>query len=260
MRHARRESWLHRAITAAVCVGGIVLAGSVERASEQRGNRLHRAGAFPEAAGVYGGRVRADGTPDRLRYNFGTTLLDLGSAASRGELTRASESADVELRARAFYNLGLWHLARARDVTATDSVRAYAGWSVDASKGVLRLEPGRADARWNLALAQRMLDSMNADDGRAGTETVEGSADSDERILSDDLREFEDDSEVTDAPQQGADEALAESDETDPLSVIEAEQILATDRLDPSIMVRKLLAYEGRASRRLRVGRTGPRW
>lgn len=254
-----RAAWLRPVGTILICLGGVAIAGSIERGSEERANRLHRTGDFPGAARLYGDRARADAVPTRIRYNLGTTLIDLGSPAAAGELERAVAGSDSDLRVRALYNLGRLHLVRARDATASDSARAYASRSVDANKRALRLEPGRPDARWNLALAQRMLDSMNAESGRAGTESVDGAADSDERVLSDELREFEDDSEVTDAPRQGADEALAQADESAPLSVSEAAEILSAD-VDRSIIVRKLLTYEGRVQRRVRVGRAAPRW
>ncbi|MGE0160224.1 MAG: hypothetical protein AB7T31_12510 [Gemmatimonadales bacterium] len=247
----------------AICVGGILAAGALERRSVERANRLYRGGEPAEAARTYADRAGNDTSALALLYNLGTSLLDLGSPAAAPELRRAGASEDPTLRARAFYNLGLWNLRRARDAAPVDSVRAYALASADANRAVLRLEPGRPDARWNLALAMRMLDSINADDGRSGTETVDGSNDSDDRTLSDDLREFEDPSVVDQAPRQGSDEALAASDEPDPLSALEAEAILVADP-DRSIIVRKLLTYEGRTQRRPldpRPGsRTAPRW
>jgi hypothetical protein len=171
------------------------------------------------------------------------------------------DSEDPTLRARASYNLGLWHLRRARDVVASDSVRAYALASADANKAALRLEPGRPDARWNLALALRMLDSINADDGRSGTETVDGSNDSDDRMLSDELREFEDPTDVDQAPREGSDEALAQMEESRELTAAEAEAILIADP-DRSVIVRKLLTFQGRMQRRpfAQRGPARPRW
>ncbi len=251
---------MRRAVALALlCAAGLGVAVVAERQSEQRANRLYRSGEIPEAAGVYGGRMRADSLPARLHYNFGTALLGLGSPSAAQALERAASTAHPDLRAHALYNLGRWHLLRARDANVPDSVRASASRSVEANKSVLRLEPGRPDARWNLALAHRMLDSINAESGRAGTESVDGAADSDQRVQSDDLREFENDSEVTDAPREGTDEALAQGDEVAPLSAVEADAILTAD-VDRSVIVRKLLIYEGRVRRPARVGLGGPRW
>ena len=259
MSRVERAHWLRAAGAMLLCLLGVVLSGTIERRSEERANRLYRSRNLPGAARLYGDHARADSTLDRLHYNLGTTLIDLGGPSAVSELERAVASPDTGLRVRALFNLGRLHVLGARKATASDSATAYARRSVDANKQVLRLEPGRADARWNLALAQRMLDSLNAESGRAGTESADGSSDSDERILSDDLREFEDESEVNDAPRQGGDEALAQTDESAPLSEVEAEAILSAD-VDRSVIVRKLLTYEGRAQRRTRVGRASPRW
>jgi len=251
---------MRTSVSVLLCAAGLLLAGVLERRSMERANRLHRDGE-PQAAA----RAYADLSPDRegandaLHYNFGTALLGLGSPATAAELGRASESDEEELRVRALYNLGLWHLRRARDVVSTDSVRSYAMASADANKAALRVEPGRHDARWNLALAQRMLDSINADDGRAGTESVDGTNDTDEQVLSEELREFEDPSDVSDAPRQGSDEALAQSEETAGLTPLEVDAILVTDP-DRSVIVRKLLTYQGRMRPRPFGRPSGPRW
>jgi hypothetical protein len=253
-------SRIRTAVLAVLCVAGLLLAGVLERRSMQRANRLHRGGDEQAAARAYAElapeRERAD---DALHYNFGTALLELGSPATAAELGRASETDRPALRVRALYNLGLWHLLRARVVVSADSVRSYAMASADASKEALRIEPGRYDARWNLALAQRMLDSINADDGRAGTESVDGTNDADEEVLSEELREFEDPSDVSDAPRQGSDEALAQSEEAAGLSPLEVDAILVTDP-DRSVIVRKLLTYQGRMRPRPFGRPAGPRW
>jgi hypothetical protein len=249
-----------RALAVAVaCLLGLLITTQAGRRSEEHANRVYRSGAYTEAARLYGGRVRAAPTEVPLRYNFGTTLLALGSPSAAGELERAAAQADSSVRSRALYNLGRLHLLRARDSSSPDTVRRHAGLSVDANKRVLRLQPGHADARWNMALAQRMLDSLTADDGRAGTETLDGASDTDERVLSEELREFEDASEVSDAPREGSDETLAEGSESAPLSTLEATAILTSDG-DRTVIVRKLLTYEGRARPRPSAGRTAPRW
>jgi hypothetical protein len=258
--HRLRRLWG----TAIVALAGLVLALRVERGTEQRANRLERTGEYAEAVGLYGSLVTAEGAgdegvPDRLRYNFASALLDMGNLRAETELARVATSADSSLRVRALYNRGLWHLLRARDSRMIDSVRAHADISVAANKDALRLEPGRVDARWNLALAQRMLDSVNSEGGPAGNESADGASDSDDRVLSDELREFENESEITNASREGSDEALAAGQEAAPLDALAADEILVTEA-DRSIIVRKLLTYEGRVQRRVRVGRNAPRW
>jgi hypothetical protein len=248
---------------AALALTGLVLAARVERTTEQRANRLQRAGDHAVAASLYGTRVAAVGgsedVPDRLRYNFATALLDLGSLRAESELARAVTAPDTSLRADALYNRGLWHLLRARDSRAEDSVRVHAGISVSSSKDALRLDPGRVDARWNLAVAQRMLDSVNTEGGPSGSDAADGASSAQDRLLSDDLREFENEAEITDASREGSDEALASGQEGAPLSELEAEGILVLDS-DPAAIVRRLLIYEGRVRRTVRVGRSSPRW
>jgi hypothetical protein len=254
-----RPARLGTALAAVVCLGGVLLAATLERRSLEHANRLHRRGELASAARAYGDRAAGDSSASAVHYNFGTTLLELGSPAAPAQLGRTTESEDPELRGEALYNLGLWNLRRARDVSSADSVLAYATAAAGANKEALRLEPGRYDARWNLALALRMLDSINADDGRAGTESVDGMNDTDDEVSSDDLREFEDPSDVDEAPRQGSDEALAQSEEGTELSLAEAEAILGADP-DRSVIVRKLLTYQGRIQRRPFGSRAGPRW
>jgi hypothetical protein len=243
-----------------LAVAGLAVSWAVERGSEQRGNRLHRQGAVPEAATIYTDRVVGDSADYRLRFNLGTALLGVGVSTAGAQLAASTASPDQEVRVSGLYNLGLWNLEQAMAAEASDSARTYTLASVDASKGALRLSPGRADARWNLAIAQRMLDSIESADGRAGTESVDGTAESDELVRSDEVVDLQDESPVGDGPQDGEDETRAESDESDPLTILEADDILGSGHLDSSLMMRKLIAFEGRAQRRIRVGRTTPRW
>ncbi|MEQ1856338.1 MAG: hypothetical protein ABL963_07705 [Longimicrobiales bacterium] len=259
-RTHRMRAWA----AAVVCLLGLSATVALGRGTEEHANRLQREGDSAAAAAVYGARVTSrlvdpDGVPPRLAYNYGTALLDLGSPRAEAELAVAAADADSTLRVRALYNLGRWHLLHARDSRSADSVRVHAGLSVSANKDALRIEPGRVDARWNLALAQRMLDSVNAEGGASSSESSDGASNSDERVMSEDLREFENGAEVTDAPRDGSDEALAQGDEAMPLSTLDAEGVLLTDS-DRAVIVRKLLTYESRTQRRVRVGRTAPRW
>ncbi len=253
----------------AIMVGVLSLIGlaavvALDRRTEEHANRVQRRGDVEEAARLYGTRIASARTssasvPSRLAYNFGTSLLDLGSPWAEAELAGAAADPDSTLSVRARYNLGRWHLLRARESRAADSVRVHASMSVAANKEALRLEPGRSDARWNLALAQRMLDSVNAEGGASSGESSDGASDSEEQVRSEDLREFENGAEVADAPREGSDEALAQGEQSPPLSALEAAGILVTDP-DRSVIVRKLLTYEGRVHRRVRVGRASPRW
>ena len=243
-----------------LAVAGLGVSWTVERGSVQRGNRMHRQGAQPEAASIYSQRVVGDSANWRLRYNLGTALLGIGVSSAAAELAAATESPDVDVRGSGLYNLGLWNLVHALEAESADTARVYTLASVDASKGALRLSPGRDDARWNLAMAQRLLDSIESSDGRAGTESVDGRAEADELVRTDQTQDLQDESPIGDGPQDGEEETLAEADDVDRLTILEADDILGSGHLDSSIMMRKLIAFEGRAQRRTRIGRTTPRW
>jgi tetratricopeptide (TPR) repeat protein len=83
-----------------------------------------------------------------VQYDAGTALLAAGGLADRGRavevLERAARSAGPDFAAAANYNLGNARLA-ARDPAG----------AVEAFKQALRLEPGNADAKFNLELALR---------------------------------------------------------------------------------------------------------
>ena len=243
-----------------LAAGGLLLSWTAERDSVERANRLHRAGELTAAASIYMERAQSDSSDAGLRYNLGTTLLGAGVSMASAELEAGTASEDPDVRVRSLYNLALWNLRKATETEAVDSAHVFAMASVEAGKEALRLSPGRPDARWNLALAQRMLDSIESVDGRAGTESVEGAADPEELVRTDEDRELQDESPVGEGPQEGEDETLAEDELAEALTLLEADEILGSGHLDASTMIRKLLAYEGRAQRRTRLGRTTPAW
>jgi hypothetical protein len=250
-----------RSVALAVCaLAGLSLSVATERASIERANRLHRSGELGPAADLYRERTADDTTASRLNYNLGTTLLRLGSASAESELARAAGADDERVRGSAHYNLGTWALGHALDETTPDSLRAHASRAVAHNREALRVTPGRPEARWNLELAQRLLDSIDAAEGRAGPESAEGSAESDRRALDDDLRELDDAAESSDAPPRGADEAPADRSGSEALARAEADAVLASRRSEPSVLLGKLLSFEGRFRPPLRSGSTLPRW
>jgi hypothetical protein len=245
---------------ALIAAVGITLSWRLERDSVERANRLHRAGDLTGAAGLYGSRLARDSASSRLRYNRGTTLLVADVSDASAEFHAAADSEDSEVRVRSLYNLGLWSLRQAAEAESPDSVRLYALESVRATKEALRLAPGRPDARWNLAMAQRMLDEVRVEEGRPGTSTADGSAEANEIAPASDTLSVAADEPPPDGPRQGNDEAPARSDEVAPLTILEAEDVLGEADRDAAPMIRKLLAFEGRSQRRTRLGRTTPRW
>jgi hypothetical protein len=242
-----------------ISTAGIVLAVRAERSSEARANRLHRSDALEEAAALYADRAAADTTDAQLRYNLGTTLLRLGSPAAYAQLLTASASRNERVKIRASYNLGLWDLIQALLVASDDSARVYATAAIEANKAVLRLDPDHEDAKWNLAIARLALEGATPQLNEGVIDTPNGAPNLGEIELVEGPQPFGDDQSFGDGASEGEDEALA-SDDLEPLTPDEAEQILGTGHLEPSTMLGKLLTREGRARRRRGNDFGGPPW
>jgi hypothetical protein len=252
MIERRSKRWLRRAVLAAVATSGLTVSWAVERQSVERANRLHRDGALRAAAALYGARLSRRQPDPSIRYNLGTSLLELGNAAAPGELEAGTGSPDGDIRARAHYNAGLFSLRRALE---GDSVRTYATASVESNRAALRIRPDHAETKWNLAMAQRLLDSIDASERRSGRETAESALEADEIVRSENVLDVDEENELPEeAPMEGEEEARADAEAEEPLSRLEAAEILTTTHLDPTLMVRKLLALESRShwGRRLR--------
>jgi len=252
MRKLTWPIWWTTIIAVTIALIGFLFAWTMDRRSLERANRLYRKGAAQEAALLYADRVGHDPTSAQLRYNLGTALLTLRSDKAGEELTRASTATNQEVRARALYNLGLWYLTRALDADGVDSAKASALRSVAAYKNLLRLQPGRADAGWNLAIALRVIASADAESRPGNLTSAKGRAARDSaRILTADrppnVKQVED---THDVPRTGARETAAPPGAVASVSLSEAAQVLGTAHRDPAIMVRKLMASEGRALRR----------
>ena len=253
------DSWL-RVTVMALTLAGLVFTWTNERKSVERANRLHRNGDLPQAAAVYQNRIDSDSLRLDLRYNLGTSLLGLGSARAEEELTRGVESNDDQVTKLALYNLGVSRLLRAVSAEHVDSMRVHARASVQANRNTLRLSPDQADAKWNLSMAQRLLDSIDAANRRAGRATAEGPADPDELVPAENMLEGEEeDPRQGFAPLEGDDESLAELSEEAPLPFAEAAEILGATRLDGAAIMRKLLALESRTRWGRQLGRVGPK-
>lgn len=254
-----------RGVLAGFAASGLLLTWAFEQGSLARANRLYRAGALEEAAAIYARRAAAAdaGAGLPIRYNLGTALLGLASDSdsARAELGAAAESEVPDVRARALYNHGLSSLLRALDDDAGDSTRVYAAAAVSANRSALRARPDHADTRWNLAIAQRLLDSIDAVDRRSGRELQEGAVETDLVVRSENARDVQQDDELPEeAPREGEEEARADAAGEGALSLAEAEEILGRTHIDASLIVQKLLALEGRSAWGRRLRRTpGPR-
>jgi len=246
-------------VLVALSLAGVATTLYADRSSAARANRLHRADALDEAAAIYRDRVEQDPGSARLRYNLGTTLLRQGDETAFDDLAAATVADDEGLRARAFYNLALWSLIRAVLAESTDSVLFHAANAVEANKAALRLAPDHEDAKWNLAIAQRVLETSTPEQGLMDPGDISGPDNIGERMetttptdLTD--RWGEDDVlVVAEAESMAGDSLLA-------LSPAEAGGLLGTTHLDPTKIMYNMLEREGRSRRRRAVFFDGSPW
>lgn len=123
---------------------------------EPGGNRAYRDGDYSKAIERYrAALIRGASTP-RLEYNLGTALFQVGELEEAQRfLGSALRAQDPELRASAFYNLGVVLTQSGSD--SADNLRA----AVEAFRRSLLLDPHDQDARWNLELAMRRLRELD---------------------------------------------------------------------------------------------------
>ena len=249
---------MRKIIAAGIALTGLVLAWAADRNSLERANRLYRKGDFQEAATIYAGHLGRDSASVQLRYNLGTALLGLRSGKASEELSSVSAEGKDDVRIRALYNLGLWHLIEALVAEGSDSARAHAVSAVAANKSVLRLRPGHADASWNLAICLRLIKSIDDDTQQAGPASAKGTAPRQGAQGEQDVNRKEDKDE---GPRAAEGETAARGGDNARLSEREASEILGTGHRDPTTMVKKLMAFEGRTERLRASGRShdGPR-
>ena len=138
------------------------------------GNRLYREGQFRRAAEAYQRRAAAGDTSAAVRYNLGTALLRLRRwDEARPLLESASRVQRIpELRQRALYNAGNADLEPVflRRVREPDARRERLERAIGRYKDALLARPGDAEAKWNLELAQRLLDREPTRSGGGGGE------------------------------------------------------------------------------------------
>lgn len=236
-----------RAVAIGLASAGFVWSWSVERASLERANRLQRSGRFEEAARLYERRTLSDPTDPELRYNLGSTLAALGAQEAELELSRALAGGTREIRGRAQYNTGHLRLTRALSALEPDSVREHAALAVTANRAAIRMRPQDADAKWNLAMSLRLLDSIDAVRRSSGRELDDGAVQADVVTRSVNVPDPAEDERAEDPPAEGEDETVVTVGEESPLSPEEAAEILGRSHLDPTDIVTKLLALEGRS-------------
>ena len=133
----------------------------------------YQRGAYPEAAGAF--RAAAEAAPDDPRVAFNRGLAELALQefpAARAALLRAATAPDPRLALDARYNLGVLAATEARSVLgdapeALEPQRRPEVLESLAAAGrafqeCLRLDPARADARYNLELVRRIQHELPA--------------------------------------------------------------------------------------------------
>ncbi|MSR06866.1 MAG: hypothetical protein EXR93_07365 [Gemmatimonadetes bacterium] len=145
-------------LAAGLVVGGLV---GLDRGSTERGNRLYRSGDVSAALEVY----QRGAVPDSRAaafYNLGTALLAIGGDDAESQLGIAVQGADSAAAQRAHYNLGYLFLTGIDPAADADSAVPLLVAAVNSNRAALRMNLGDESARWNLALAQRMLDALGS--------------------------------------------------------------------------------------------------
>lgn len=278
-----------RLAVAAVLAAALSAVVFIERASEERANRLHRRGDWSAAARIYRARLQeeipaapsevaaespgapegsapdarpaspATSTAPHLHYNLGTTLLELADAPdARARLSRGATGPDDELRSLAWYNLGVASLRAAIAAPGSDSALVHVVAAMEENRNALRLSPGREEAAWNLAFARRMLDSLDTG-GRRGVQA--GEAFSDAELTGDDTRAEGESGEIMAPPGMlGEEETIVDPEGENALSPAEAAAILNGIRLDGELITRKLLGLASRSLWGTRSRTLGRRW
>jgi hypothetical protein len=254
------RAWWLRIVIGVLAGASFVLAWSVERSSLERGNRLQRSGEYRAAADLYTERTRTDAVNPELRYNLGTALAQGDDPSAEDELARATLAPDPDVRGLAHYNTGVLRLDRALYAEVADSVRIHAAASVAANRLALRMRPDDNDAKWNLAMALRLLDSVSAQERRSGREITEGAVEADVVTRSVNVPDAEEDERAEDPPAQGESETTVVLGDETPLSPDQAAEILGRSHLDPTLMLTKLLALESRSRFGRRPSRGARRW
>jgi hypothetical protein len=159
----------------------------------------------------------------------------------------------------AHYNLGLWSLIQSIMSPTTDSVRFHAANAIESNKAALRLDPDHDAARWNLALAQRVLENSALEQGIMDPYDIPGPENIGERMETPDPMELANREGLENVPVTAESETLAGEDLA-PLSPLEADQILGRGHLDPSRLIMRMFRRESRSQRQRGYYGEGPLW
>lgn len=152
----------------------LLLAGCAEW-NTTAGNLYYRSGEYARAAAAYESGLRREADSPTLRYNLGTALLRLQRYDdARRHLEAAVRANDVDLRQRAHYNAGNADLEPVFRDRATDGRGEHLERAILSYKRALLLNPSDLDAKWNLELAQRLLEEEQQSGGGADDSPQQG--------------------------------------------------------------------------------------
>jgi Ca-activated chloride channel family protein len=207
----------------------------------RRGERLYQEGRYPEADSAFGRALASDSTP-RVAYNAGNTLYRLERYEDAARRYRQAGMKDDRLKQRSLYNLGNALVRAAEESPERDEPLHRA---IEAYEEALRLDPGDADAKWNLELALKRL----GDDRTSGGSPGRGrSADYGRGSM--DAPGYEGNPDAAVGAMAGGGFGAGEGESVEELTPEEARRLLET------VQRQQLSSHEGRPSR---SGPTGER-
>ena len=119
------------------------------RQQTERGLDSLQQGDVEDAMERFDSARRLEQGSPRTTFNAGTAKLLAGSSEAMADLVEAAAIAPAELAAAAYYNLGNAQLAQDDP-----------GAAIESYKSTLRADPFFEDAKFNLELAQRLLDEQ----------------------------------------------------------------------------------------------------
>ncbi|WP_392346338.1 tetratricopeptide repeat protein, partial [uncultured Polaribacter sp.] len=120
----------------------------------RQGNELYQKEQFTDASVAYQKALGSNSNYDKASYNLGNALYknkNYKEAIPQYELT-AKTATNKAVKAEAFHNMG----------NSMMESKNYQG-AVDAFKSALRNNPTDDETRYNLAVAQQLLDKENQD-------------------------------------------------------------------------------------------------
>ena len=132
------------------------------------GNRAYRSGDYAAAAAAYREALDVERSPTLL-YDYGTTLLALERYDEAREILQlAARAVDGPIAEAALYNAGNTDLEPVFRRQPDGDRAAQLRRAIEAYKRALLLNPDRLDSKWNLELAQRLLEEEQRMGGGGG--------------------------------------------------------------------------------------------